>query len=489
MAVATDKARKPSRVLEDVCSFAEVGLGLKLYDWQLETNLTIDEGSRYERIKCALVAPNGSGKTQRIVAVSALRWLNRHPLGRVIITSADGKQIDSQLMVALREHRAKFPAWDFQSRMVKRPEGGFIMAFTTDEPSKAEGHHASLKSPLLIIIDEAKSVDEEIFKAFDRCTFNVALYISSPGVKAGRFFGAFTEHREQFVLLKQVGLTDCPHISEERIKDVKETYGENSEYTRSTLYGEFMSGEEDQMMVFDIQELQHTLRNPPHAKISRHEYAAFCDFAAGRDENVLAIRSGNKLLDLVYWHEKNTVSAVGRFILEFKRHGLRSSQIWGDNGGIGHAFCDLLGELGWPIGRFDFGAHASRDLNFVSRGAEIWVNFAQRIARHEIVLVNDPTLISQLATRRFEYDMKGRIRLEDKEQMAARGLHSPDRADAVIGAFAHGSQSFAQFVQKVATEDPFGHLDRYYEGLDRGDLQRDRGDEQLQRNLGGWAGE
>ena len=59
------------------------------------------------------------------------------------------------------------------------------------------------------------------------------LYISRPGLKTGRFYDAFTLHREQFLLLEQVGLKDCPHISEERIRDVIETYGEKAPFVRS----------------------------------------------------------------------------------------------------------------------------------------------------------------------------------------------------------------------------------------------------------------
>ena len=140
MSAATAAKRK---VLDDVVAFAEVGLGLELYDWQIEANLCIDKGARYERIKVALVAPNGSGKTQRIVAVSALRWLNSHPKGRVIVTSADGKQLDAQLWPAITEHKHKFPGWEFIQRRVRTPQGGFMMAFTTDESARAEGHHAT----------------------------------------------------------------------------------------------------------------------------------------------------------------------------------------------------------------------------------------------------------------------------------------------------------------------------------------------------------
>jgi hypothetical protein len=43
-------------------------------------------------------------------------------------------------------------------------------------------------------------------------------------------------------------------------------------------------------------------------------------------------------------------------------------------------------------------------------------------------------LVAQLTSRRKLYDSKGREKLESKAEMRARGLESPDRADAVIGA-------------------------------------------------------
>src|SRR3954451_15677393 len=46
----------------------------------------------------------------------------------------------------------------------------------------------------------------------------------------------------------------------------------------------------------------------------------------------------------------------------------------------------------------------------------------------------DPELIRQLTERRIQYDDQARIQLEPKERMRARGLHSPDRPDAIIGA-------------------------------------------------------
>jgi phage terminase large subunit len=476
------------RNLDDVLTFAEVGLETPLYPWQHKILAVVDKASQLDRVKIAVSAPNGAGKSERVVGVAILRWLNRYPRGRVVLTSADAKQIDFQIMPALKKHAARFPSWEFLGRNIRTPGGGFFLAFTTDESSRAEGHHKNQTSPLLIIVDEAKSVENEIFQAFDRCSFNVMLMISSPGLKQGRFYDSFTAHREKFILCEQVGLQDCPHISLERIRDVIDTYGEQSPFTRSTIYGEFMSEDESTQMAVSFESLMALFAAPPGAMLSRHEYSAFCDFAAGGDENVLAIRSGNKLLELIAWRERDTVSSVGRFIIEFRKHNLRAGQIWGDAGGMGTPMCDMLADAGWSINRFDFGSKASRNDVYYNRGAEIWGKLSMMIEKGEIVLINDPTLISQLTTRKKIFDRRGRVQMEPKEDMRARGLKSPDRADAVAGAFALGSATFAKFVKQ--TDDPFEQLDQYYAGLPE-DFRAsgDSKESSIQKKMGCWAGE
>jgi phage terminase large subunit len=47
-------------------------------------------------------------------------------------------------------------------------------------------------------------------------------------------------------------------------------------------------------------------------------------------------------------------------------------------------------------------------------------------------------IIAQLTSRRKLYDSKGREKLESKADLRARGVESPDRADALIGAIVLG---------------------------------------------------
>jgi len=74
--------------------------------------------------------------------------------------------------------------------------------------------------------------------------------------------------------------------------------------------------------------------------------------------------------------------------------------------------------------------------------AEKWFAFRRLLEKREVILPVEGELLKQLSSRRLQYDSKARIQLEPKESMRARGLSSPDRADAVIGAAVQGLPGF-----------------------------------------------
>lgn len=227
--------------------FAEEILGLSLYDWQQQVVEWFD-GACEELVQGSIATPNGSGKSSVIIPTLVLGWLFMFPRGKVVLTTADGKQLDGQVMPAVNAHRSKFPNWKFIEREIRTKgedgtydTGGFFIAFTTDEAGRAEGWHKlnDIEGPLLVIVDEAKSVPDAIFQAIDRCTFNALLLTSSPGRMSGQFYDSQFKPSLGFNRLK-VGLKDCPHITQDKIDRILAKYGPNSPYTRSTLHGEFI---------------------------------------------------------------------------------------------------------------------------------------------------------------------------------------------------------------------------------------------------------
>lgn len=221
-------------------TFAEETLGLDLYDWQAEAVEAFDHMGE-GLVQVTLATPNGSGKSSVVIPTLILGHLAMYPKGRVVLTSADSKQLDGQIMPAINTHRVKFPGWRFLSREIITPTGGQFVAFTTDEAGRAEGWHKldDVEGPLLVIIDEAKSVPEAIFSAIDRCTYNGIMLASSPGKMDGTFYES--QHNPALGYHRlAIGLKDCPHITQDKIDRIIAKHGANSPFTRSSLHGEYI---------------------------------------------------------------------------------------------------------------------------------------------------------------------------------------------------------------------------------------------------------
>jgi phage terminase large subunit len=425
---------------KDVLEFT-AGLGIQLYDWQARILLALEQAAPLKRKKFAVRAPNGVGKTQRIIALSVLRWLQRFPKGKAVVTSFDARQLGDQLWPALRAQAAKFSFWKWSDaeHTATSKDGGRIRCFTTQDPGRAEGFHADADCPLLVVVDEAKSIDPEILQAIDRCSYNVLLYISSPGLKQGPFYDAFTVNSESFINFA-VGLADCPHIAKEKIADIIATYGDDSPFTRSTLYGEFMDFGDGVSHILELSDAEAWAQSVVDFTPGPTVFGL--DFAAGGDDNVVVKRVGNKLAWVKAWKDKDTARAAGQFILELHRMGYRDKagmSVFGDATGVGRPMCDLIREGGIPICDFNFGGH-SNDPAFQNEGTRIWYTVAKALKSGKIVCPDRhhetvKRLFAQLTSRRQKPHSSGKLAMESKDEMRARGVKSPDIADAFAIAF------------------------------------------------------
>jgi hypothetical protein len=95
---------------------------------------------------------------------------------------------------------------------------------------------------------------------------------------------------------------------------------------------------------------------------------------------------------------------------------------------------DRMDEQDFHLRRVNNGSPAVRNEIFANLSAEWWSTVGTLIERRIIRIPNEEKLIAQLTSRRKEYDSRGRERLENKADLKARGVESPDQADALIGA-------------------------------------------------------
>lgn len=432
-------------VVEDIettpIGFVEGVLGLPLYGWQ-DRALAPLEFAGYGRpiVQVSVLAPNEGGKSSRVVAGSACYWAAVHAKGKVVITTKDGKQLNEQIIPALEAQINKFEGWKSVKSPYYRittPGGGVIVAYTTDDAARVEGFHGAPDSPLLVIIDEAKSVPETIFTGLDRCGYQALIYCSSGGLMQGTFYDShFGKTANAFVKVR-AGLKDCPHIAKEKIDRIINKYGPDNPFTRSCVFGEFMAQSDTDEYCVELKSLLSCLENPrKHRKgIAKRGY---CDFGAGVAEHVLATGDGNKYDIAAAWVESNKDATAGRFIREFIKAGFTAEK-------AGEQLeCDAsdkeiwqkLVNAGWHIRRRNNGSPPRLKKEYISYGAECWLEGSLKLASHEVILPDDDIMKSQMVSRKKGYNAAGKQTIEDKDEMAKRGIPSPDRADGIFGVMA-----------------------------------------------------
>jgi hypothetical protein len=193
--------------------------------------------------------------------------------------------------------------------------------------------------------------------------------------------------------------------------------------------------------MISLEHVRTLIEHPPEHTPGRP--VAFCDFAGPGDESVLALANGNQTQIVDAWRSRDTMHSVGKFLDHFRRLGLAGYDIGGDEGGMGHVILDRLQEQNFFLKRINNGSPAKRSEIYANLSVEWWSIAGQLIERRQIILPNDEKLVAQLTSRRKMYDSRGRERLESKADLRARGVESPDRADALIGAIimAQGRQS------------------------------------------------
>jgi len=402
-------------------------LGLTLYTWQCEVLVSCSKG-----IPTACLAPNGSGKSSTVLTSLILWFLSEFPKGRAVVTSGSWAQLKSQLFDNLKRfsnHRL-FAGYEFLESSLKTPAGGFAVGLSVEDAYKMEGHHQRTDSPVLVVVDEAKAIADPVFEAIDKCTPTFKIIVSSAGPASGRLYRIFTSE-SKYWFRRKVTYRECPHLSEtQRLIDL-ELYpaGEHSTFYKNKWLSEFATDAGESVISLDS--LRACQANPPAHQPG--QITAGCDFAAGGgDSCVLSIANANRLEVVDSWKHHNPKNSAGRFINLFRKLGLKGHQISGDAGGLGVGFIYDLQASGFYIKAVNNGSPARKSEQYANLAAEYWDGFNVLVENRRIILPNNEALLSQLSNRRKEYDSKGRIKLESKEDMKARGASSPDLADAAI---------------------------------------------------------
>lgn len=445
---------QPSKYLWDAVSWVQEKLGLYLWSKQIEILKAIQEHRMVAVQSC-----HGPGKTYTASCAGAW-WLDSdtHPLGSafLITTAPSWSQVETILWRELRRRRNK---GNLSGRITRdchwlMGETGTKRLDETEEiigigrkpqdydEDTFQGIHARY---LMAILDEANGIPEALWDSVLALATNKncrILAIGNPDDPGSRFARVCKPGSGWHVIkisvwdvFKAIDLENIPEevveglVSIEYVETARKEWGEGSPRWMSKVEGEFPDISDEFLIPPALIE-RCQQRDLPGFSIGR--YGA--DIARyGSDKSVI-YRNRDGVIRLVEeWAKEDTMQSAGRLANILKGHGAKRPPANIDVIGVGSGVYDRLREQRLNVAPYQGSQRAVNPEKFKNRRSESWWTFKELMDADLIDLdPADDTLAAQLGSIKWGTDSAGRIYVETKDDMAARGLPSPNHADAAI---------------------------------------------------------
>ncbi len=165
----------------------------------------------------------------------------------------------------------------------------------------------------------------------------------------------------------------------------------------------------------------------------------------GEDEAVAYVRDGAHLVGFGAWSSADPRGEVVAFLNPFKQ---KFETVNVDAIGIGYNFGLHLEDQGFPVELINVGESARDSEKNANSKAQYYWGLRERFEPGDISGLTDETTISQLATIKYRHTSRGQVQIESKEDARKRGVKSPDRAEALMLAFADRTPAMLTYVRE-----------------------------------------
>jgi hypothetical protein len=207
-------------------------------------------------------------------------------------------------------------------------------------------------------------------------------------------------------------------------------YGEDSSQAKVEVYGEFPSAGEDQFISPTL--VDDAAKRPKYKDLTAPIILGVDPARGGADSTVIVVRQGRDLVAIKRYQGEDTMTIVGRVIEAIEEFKPVLTVI--DEGGLGYGILDRLTEQRYKVRGVNFGNKAKQSIAFGNKRAEMWNEMRNWLKSASIP--PDRQLKADLTGPAKKPNSAGTIFLEGKKEMRARGLASPDAADALCVTFA-----------------------------------------------------
>ena len=414
--------------------------------------------------RTAVKSCHGAGKT-RLAATIVAWWIDVHPAGTAfaVTTASTWKQVRVALWRELRSLHAKAKLGGQMNQVEWRIDMGdghedLVAIGNKPDDRDSTGFQGIHARYVLVVADEACGVSEAIFEGAEGLLSNNdarILTIGNPTDPNTPFAAQHTPgsgwHSIRISAFDTPNFTgepvpeDLTHllVGDQWVADAKRKWGETNPIYIAKVLGEFPDTSDDGLIPIAWVRKAQERNLEADLAVRGLPNELGVDVGGGRDKSVVAHRYGRVVRIRKTTTTPDTMETTGHIIQELRTTKATVAKI--DHIGIGRGVVDRGREQAHPFVPINVAAKPTSTLaaeRFVNLRAQFWWALRDRFQAGDIDLdEDDDDLAAQLCALKFFTTSGGKIQIESKDDMRKRGLDSPDRADAVMLAFASAGSS------------------------------------------------
>lgn len=385
-------------------------------------------------VKYAIASGHGVGKTA-LVGWIILWFASCYTFPQIVVTANTKTQLLTKTWRELAKwHRLSINAhwFEWTATQLKHrayPDTWFASAIPWSKAS-TEAFAGTHEKFVLVVMDEASAIDDAIHDVTEGAMTTpgaVWLCFGNPTKNTGRFAEYFGRLKHRWRTW-QVDSRTAKKANKAQIQQWVDDYGEDSDFVRVRVRGVFPRAGSMQLISSELvmQAMQReALVNNDHARVMGLDVARH-----GDDQSCTVKRQGLKVWPIRRYRISDLMQLAARFaqdIDEFNPDGVMI-----DVTGMGWGVYDRLRQMRKDVAFYPIQVgEAALDPNkFYNRRAELWWAIKEA-TEAGLCLPDDRELETDLTGIEYGYDVRERVQVEKKEDMKARGLASPDSADAL----------------------------------------------------------
>lgn len=379
------------------------------------------------------------------VSVVALWFLMSYYPSKVITTAPTFTQVQEIIWkeIANLYHKSIQPIGaELLKTELRFNDEWFALGISTNEVNRFQGFH----SPhLLVIIDEALGVAPEIWEAIEGLHPYRILAIGNPLSAEGEFYNCFYSPLWHNITINAQECVDWQNqhgvipglVTQQWIDERKAEWGEKSALYQARVLGEFPEEGTDILIPLKYVERARNI------KIDEEEDAikiVSSDIATKHGENysVMGYRVGHTLVDVEYWQNFPTTMTTQKIIHKYEIK--KADTIVVDSDGVGEGVGDMITDKRIGVLEFHGGRNqkAMEQNRFKNLRTQFYWVVAKKFEKGMYSLRYLPENVYQILKKQLTSiklkapDGLGRLQIETKDDMRARGIDSPDFADCFM---------------------------------------------------------